>query len=202
MDHILLYIASSEDVASLNDGDEFARRLARGRGKSEVVEVIEEDGETAELVASEQGFVTTESGYMMEFVSEIDIHLPIMDCANMDDRRAYRVPTEAVESLPAHILSELEQQEYVRIMAEYDSNNKEFSDASLGWDSDEKEPWDLVMEELDDRDVVNPVLDYLVFEKGSDKWTPETIAQVRDVQPDTVRENIQNIRTTKENQNK
>ncbi|WP_147439922.1 hypothetical protein [Haloarcula sp. Atlit-7R] len=134
----------------------------------------------------------------MEFVDESDTHLPAVDVAKMNDRRAYRVPSDAVESLPAHILSELEEKEYVRIRGEYSSDRKEFSNVSLGWEASNKNAWDLMMEELDRRDVVNPVLDYLVFEHGSDRWTPETIAEARGVQPETVRNNIQNIRTTKD----
>ncbi|WP_312622064.1 hypothetical protein [Haloarcula sp. 1CSR25-25] len=198
MAYIFLYIASSESVSSLRNGDELACRLARGRGLSEVVRSVEDGDEVTEILASERGYVTIESGYMMEFVDESDTHLPAVDVAKMNDRRAYRVPSEAVESLPAHILSELEEQEYVRIRGEYNSDGKEFSDVSLGWHSNDKSPWDLMMEELDRREVVNPVLDYLVFEHGSDRWTPEAIAEARGVQPETVRDNIQNIRTTKE----
>jgi hypothetical protein len=198
MAYILLYPATSGSVNRLNEGHEFEQRLARSRGKSEVVDTIETDEERTEILEIEQGYVTTNSGIMMEFVDECEIDLPIMDVAKKPTRQAYRVTTEAFESLPLYILSQVEQQEYVRIQADYDPETKEFSNVSLGWNADEISEWDRLMEEIDQRDAVAPVIDYLVSKHGSDKWTPEAIADVRDVAPQTVRQNIRQIRTADE----
>lgn len=198
--YIFLYIAASGNMSALNRGEQFEERLARARGRSEPVKKVEtDDGDSAQLVVSEFGYVVSKSGYVMEFVEEKDTHLPAIDLAKMDDRRSYRVPTEAVESLPLHILAELEEQEYVRIMADYDESNSEFSNVSIGWTEDEKTPWDQLMEGIDDRDGETPMLDYLVFERGPDRWDIEAIADARDVKPKTVREHIQRIRTDNEN---
>jgi len=202
MSYILLYPADSGSIEALNDGRELEKQLARSRGESGVVDTIDgEDGdEQAELLHAERGPVLTHSGYMMEFVTAADTALPIIDVAKKPGRQAYPVAEESVQSLPVHILSRVEKQEYVRIEAEYDADEKEFRNVSLGWDAEEKSPWDQLMEALDERDMVNPVLDYLVFTHGPERWTPEAIADVRGVEPKTVRENIKRIRAADKDQ--
>jgi hypothetical protein len=192
---MFLYIATSGSVSRLREGKEFEQRLARARGRSTPIKEIEkEDGSKGQLVANEYGYVNTDSGYAMEFVDKEDIHLPLIDLAKMDNRRTYRVPSGAVESLPLHILSELESREFVRVMGEYDSERGEFSDVSFGWVDDEKTPWDQLMEHIDARDGENPAIDYWAFEDGPDRWDAETIAEARGIKPETVRDNVQTVR--------
>lgn len=131
----------------------------------------------------------------MDFVEEDEIDLPIIDIAKKADRTSYPIPTDALESLPLHVLGKAEQQEYVRIQGEYDPDTQEFSDVSLGWNPDQRSPWDEIMEEIEHRDAVTPVLDHLVNKHGDDSWTPEAIADVRGVESDTVRENIKRFQS-------
>jgi hypothetical protein len=189
---ILLYVASSGSIAALDKGNEFECRLARARGKSEVIRTVDDD--SVDIVASERGYVVTQSGFMMEFIDPEDTHLPILDVAKMGDRRAYRVPTEAVESLPSNVLARLERNEFVRIHGQYDPETGTFSGIGLGWDVNEKNPWDLLLDEIGRRDEVNPVIDYWAVEYGPDHWNPETIAQKRGIQTKTVRENVHRIK--------
>jgi hypothetical protein len=199
MAYILLYSAASGSVSNLRDGNDFERRLARARGRSSVVDIIEEgNGEITEQLMSGQGQIATESGYFQEFVGEDEIDLPIIDVAKKPGRMSYPVPTEAVDSLPHHVLTQVEEQEFARIEGEYDPDEKEFTNVSIGWSADERSAWDQLMREIDEQDAIAPVLDYLVFNHGSERWTPEAIADIRDVRASTVRENIREIRAANE----
>jgi hypothetical protein len=199
--YILLFPASSGSRDRLEDECKFEQELARARGKSSVVGVTRhESGKATEELVSHQGIVELHSGFMMDFVEEEETELPIMDVAKKAKRTSYAVPTEALDSLPLHVLGKAEKQEYVRIQAEYDPDTKEFSDVSLGWDPDQKSPWDRLMEEIDERETVTPVLDHLVNKHGDDSWTPEAIADVRGVETQTVRENIKQIQASEEDE--
>ena len=194
MPYILLFPATSGSKDRLETGYEFEQRLARSRGSSSVIK--QNDSNDTEKLLSHRGIVSVDSGFMMEFVDEEETDLPIMDVAKNPERTSYAVPTEALESLPLHVLGRAERQGYVRIEAEYDVDTQEFSAVSLGWDPSKKSPWDRLMEEIDERETVTPVLDYLVNKHGDDSWTPEAIADVRGVETKTVRENIKQMQSS------
>jgi hypothetical protein len=201
LNYILLYVASSGNMAGLERGDEFERLIARARGKTDLIKEVEEDGDTVDVLASERGFVVSPSGYMMEFVESRFTHLPIIDIAKMDHRRTYRVTEQAVGSLPAEILSVLESNEFVRIHGYYDSDDGKFQNVGLGWDINDRSPWDLLLDKIEQRGEINPVIDYWAFEFGPDYWTPESIAQKRGVEIDTVRTNIHRVKADLEGGN-
>lgn len=191
--YILLYQAESFGVSELENGNQVAKMIARGRGKSEEIDIIEEDGETKYVVISEQGFVSTNSGYMMSFIDEKHTDLSIIDLAQLGEYRSYRVTEGAVDSLPVNILSRLDQQEYVRIHGRYDSDKGEFRDIGMGWEIEDKNTWDRLMEEIRGKNEVRPIIDFLVAEHGPDHWTTESIADARGVKPKTVRNNIRSV---------
>lgn len=186
--------ASLEDFHKLDDVDSIESMVARGRGGSEVVNApMLSGGDSGATLRFEEGRLQIETGYVMHFVDDDFIDMPIYDIINIPDAPCYSVSQFTLESLPAWAQTKLEQQGHLKCSGEYDKNSKEFRELRPGWDEQARSGADVLVEMLEEYDgelLARPVY-YFLSQHASDEYAdPEAIAELRGIQESSVKSEI------------
>ena len=135
--------------------------------------------------------VGSETGYMMKFGDHSHSALSLFDFVSLPGQ-SYPVPESAFESLPAHVVSKLEQDGAVQIVGQYDPEAGQYTDVSLAWQ--ERDELDRIVELLATGDVsLHEAVDWVVVEE-SGRYTPAQWASIRDVTEEAVRSNVNTAR--------
>ena len=192
---------SLRNIDNINDGETVESEITRARGEGELVRKPKtEDSENGEgeerkdvgVVKFDEGWLTAETEYFMHFIENKTYRkLSAFDIASIPENKAYPVNHTTLESLPNWALSMLRDKGYIKIRAEYDSENAAFNNVHEGW-TGKTNPYDnlLKLAELLDGDLLQAAY-YLAHKNGSRKWgSTEKIAKIRDIQPETVEEAI------------
>lgn len=135
---------------------------------------------------------------MMHFVGKSLTELPIYDIISLSDVRCYPVAESALDSLPMWARQELDRSGHLKCRAIYDKEAKEFRECYRGW---VKEPMNLsdVLGEIlheTEGDRLARFVYYFLHEYASDHYAdPETIAEIRGIEPSSV---IREVRKAKE----
>jgi hypothetical protein len=195
----LIHEATSlTDFHELEDPDSVVSQVARGRGKGRVEDRVEsegDDGGPAEYhVTVEEGRLKTNSGYVVRFVQEQHLDLNAFDVMALDSVQAYPAPEEMIESLTPRIRGHLKEHGFVQIRGAYSPSDSRFYGVEMGWDtSDEIDPWDRLMEVIEQISSTPAALDYVFVKEGPDRWDAEEVARVRGIEPSSVRGNVRAI---------
>ena len=89
----------------------------------------------AELLLEGRTQLASETGYLMKFGDISHRGLTPFDVASLHDVPAYPLPQTALESLPAHVRADLEQDGAVQMFASYDRESHRFEDVTLAWEN-------------------------------------------------------------------
>lgn len=194
----LIHEATSlTDFEELENPDSIESQVARGRGKGTVEDRLgpESEDESAEYhVTVEEGRLKIDSGYVVRFVEEDHLDLSPFDVTGLDTVKAYPAPEEMIESLTPRIRGHLKDHGFVKVRGAYSPVDSRFYGVQMGWDlSDEIDPWDRLMEVIDQVSTTPAALDYVFVEEGPDRWDVEEVAEVRGIEPSSVRGNIRAI---------
>jgi hypothetical protein len=205
--HIYLRRATSvTDFSALDDLDSMASRLARARGgetilDGELSEAVDadvaaeaDDYDDLHYVAHREGRIKVESGFVMHFVDDGALDLHGFDIA--DTHQAYPVSMDTLQTLPDPVLGQLREQGELRLTAKYDREESAFKNVSVGWATTPSENMidkllDLANE--DDGNIIGAA--YFMAHEHGDRWTrPDQIAQIRDIEPSSVHQQIKQLR--------
>jgi hypothetical protein len=184
---------SFSDFGALNRGGSIEAQVARARGSESFLDdQPDEDG--VHRVEQSNGRIKTESGFVMHFVSEDGLHLHGYDI--VDTHQAYPVNNDTLETLPNHALGRLREQDHLKITAEYDRDESAFRGVTTGWDRDQT-----VMDELMNiaDEVGGNVIGaayYLAYRESDDWDQVDRISQIRDIEPRSVRQQINHVEET------
>lgn len=197
----LIHEATSlTDFQELEDPDSIAAQVARGRGRGEVEDRVAPDedddsGQPVEYhVTVEEGRLKIDSGYVVRFVQEDHLDLSPFDVMGLDTVKAYPAPEGMIDNLTPRIRGHLKEHGYVQVRGAYSPSDSRFYGVQMGWDlSDEIDPWDRLMEVIDQVSTTPAALDYVFVEEGPDRWDVEEVAEVRGVKPSSVRGNVRAI---------
>lgn len=195
----LIHEATSlTDFHELEDPDSVVSQVARGRGKGRVEDRVEGDrdeNKSAEYhLTVEEGRLKTKSGYVVRFVQEEHLELNPFDVMTLDSIQAYPAPEEMIESLTPRIRGHLKEHGYVQIRGAYAPSDSRFYGVQMGWDtSDEIDPWDRLMEVIEQISSTPAALDYVFVKEGPDRWDAEEVAKVRGIEPSSVCGNVRAI---------
>nr|WP_152417685.1 hypothetical protein [Haloferax larsenii] len=123
----------------------------------------------------------------MKFGDESHRSLTPFDVASLHDVPAYPLPETALDSLPAHVRAELEQNGAIQMVASYDPDNHRFEEVDLAWDDQDflERVTELIAGELS----LHEAVDWIVVEEA-ERYTVPQWADIRDVTEDAVRSNI------------
>lgn len=145
------------------------------------------------VVSSSAGFLPDLKGrgirpaISMKFGDESHRSLTPFDVASLHDVPAYPLPETALDSLPAHVRAELEQNGAIQMIASYDPENHRFEEVDLAWDDQDflERVTELIAGELS----LHEAVDWIVVEEA-ERYTVAQWADIRDVTEDAVRSNI------------
>lgn len=176
-------------------------RLARARGRGrfpaledDSTDPVEADDEYQLRIS--QGKLSIDTGYVMRFIDADLRHFSVFDLCSIPELQSFPVPEPALESLTRQQRAVLDQQGYLRIQAAYDSDAQSFEGVQKGWELPIDDPLNELMtltETLDGRTA--PAISYLVATEGPEQWAdPGVIAEARDIEESTVREQIQEVK--------
>jgi hypothetical protein len=131
--------------------------------------------------------LTAETSYLMKFGDESHRGLTPFDVATLHDVPAYPLPQTALDSLPAHVRAELEQNGATQMVASYDPENHQFENIDLAWDDQDflERVTELIAGDLS----LHEAVDWVVVEEA-ERYTVDQWADIRDVTEDAVRSNI------------
>ena len=130
----------------------------------------------------------------MHFVDRSERHLTVYDIVALPEKTAYPVAPETLESLSHWALSRLHSDGHVKLTGIYDRDVKKFEDVEEGW-TEYRNPYDKIAElaKAADGDFLS-VIYYLLSEHASDQYAhPESIAEIRGIEPDTVKNGINKV---------
>ncbi len=186
---------------ALSDPESIESQVSRSRGKGYVKKQVpsdpdnqsDDEGKQYEVTV-EEGRLKTDSGYVIRFVDGNHLDLSPFDVMSLETIRAYPAPEALIESLTPRIRGHLKEHGYVQIRGAYSPSNSEFYGVQMGWDtSDEVDPWDRLMEVIEQVSTTPAALDYVFVEEGPDRWDEEELARVRGVKMSSVSANVRAI---------
>lgn len=189
---------SLTDIENIDNGQTLESQIARGRGGGKLTSPPtghnhEAPGENAGTVTFDEGMLSSETDFFMHFLSHPSHRvLPPMDVASMPQNIAYPVNQTTLNSLPNWALSKLYGQGHIKIKAEY--RGSLFKDVHEGWNK-ATNPYDRILQMADqfEGDIIQVVY-YLAAENASGKWSdPKTMADLRDIQTESVENAIARI---------
>lgn len=213
--HVLIREARSlSNFNNLQDPEAVESKIARGRGggkyleqksknktQSEEDQEKEDESDDSQYLKTDgykfklnEGKIETQSGYVMHFVPPHYTHLTPYDIVSIPDNTAYPVKQKTADSLPKWVLGQIHQNGHIQITATYDKETKQFSEIQQGWGAD-RNPYDEIMRLTDelDGDIISAVY-YLVNNNASEEYAhPNTIADIRDIQEDSVKGSIRKV---------
>lgn len=198
--YALIHEATSlKDFGELENPHSVASQLSRGRGIADVEDrlVTEDNGnESVEYhVTVEEGRLQVDSGYVIRFVNEPQLDLNPFDVMSLDSVKAYPAPERLIDSLTPRIRGNLKDQGYVQVRGAYSPSDSRFYGVELGWNRNgDIDPWDRVMEVIEQVSTTPAALDYVFVEDGPDRWGVHEVAEVRGIEPSSVRGNIRAIK--------
>ncbi|WP_255152708.1 hypothetical protein [Halorarius halobius] len=135
--------------------------------------------------------LASETGYLMKFGDVSHRGLTPFDVASLHDVPAYPLPHPALESLPAHVRADLEQDGAVQMFASYDRESHQFEDVVLAWE--EQEFLERIAELIAGDLSLHEAVDWTVVEEAG-RYTVAQWADIRGVTEDAVRSNINSAR--------
>jgi len=204
--YVLMSKAGHPPTSSeLSDPTSIATQLSQARGQGKLAKVGENNtiqplrpeddiGDNERLIMTfDNGQIKTESGFVMRFIDRVLVSSPLsaMDIAKIPAFRDYPVPQSALASLPAMVVNKAEDQGYVQFRGVYSQEKQTFDDVTLGWDLEITDPLHKMMRIYETTGSEIKSLDYMLFVHGGARWESEkAIAEYRDVEPETVRQNI------------
>jgi len=196
--YALIHEASEiDDFDKLSNPNSVESDVARGRGKGDVKDVTypdEKDQNPEYSVSIEQGVTTVKTGYVIRFVKEKHLSLTPFDIIGMDSIKAYPASEKVIESLTPQIRGHLKDKGYVRLRGAYSSSSSRFYGVQLGWEVDEEvDPWDRIMEVIDQVSTTPAAVDYVFVNDGPDRWDVEEVAETRGVKESSVRGNLRGV---------
>jgi hypothetical protein len=141
----------------------------------------------AELLLEGRTQLASETGYLMKFGDVSHRGLTPFDVASLHDVPAYPLPQTAIESLPAHVRADLEQDGAVQMFASYDRESHRFEDVTLAWEEQDflERLAELVAGDLSPHEAV----DWIIVEEA-ERYTLEQWVGIRAVTADAVRSNV------------
>jgi len=186
-------------IDRIDNADTVESKLARGRGGGELIQdptdpdEPQSETETTGIIDFDEGMLSSETGIFMHFIPTAEYRdLYPMDIVSMPRNIAYPVKQSALDSLPDWALSKLRQRGHIKIKAEY--TGQEFEDVHEGWNT-ATNPYDRILQLADrfDGDIIQAVY-YLAAQNGSGTWSdPKTMADIRDIKPETVEDAIAKV---------
>lgn len=196
--YALIHEASEiDDFDKLSNPNSVESGVARGRGKGSVNDVTYPDDKNEEpkySVSIEQGVTNVKTGYVIRFVKEKHLSLTPFDIVGMDSIKAYPASEKVIESLTPQIRGHLKDKGYVKIRGAYSSSSSRFYGVQLGWEvDDEVDPWDRIMEVIDQVSTTPAAVDYVFINDGPDRWDVEEVAETRGVKESSVRGNLRAV---------
>ena len=135
--------------------------------------------------------LASETGYLMKFGAVSHRGLTPFDVASLHDVQAYPLPKTALESLPAHIRADLEQNGAVQMFASYDRDQHRFEDIALAWE--EQEFLERIAELVAGDCSLHEAVDWTVVEEA-ERYTVTQWADIRGVTENAVRSNVNSAR--------
>ncbi|MFC7771946.1 hypothetical protein ACFQS5_24995 [Salinirubellus sp. GCM10025899] len=135
--------------------------------------------------------LASETGYLMKFGDVSHRGLTPFDVVSLHDVPAYPLPKTALESLPAHVRADLEQNGAVQMFASYDRDQHRFEDVTLAWEDQEflERIAELVAGDLS----LHEAVDWTVVEEA-ERYTVAQWVDIRGVTEDAVRSNVNSAR--------
>lgn len=197
----LIHKATSlTDFQQLEHPDSIESQVARGRGKATVesVEVQNEgdsdEGKTEYQVNVEEGRIKIDSGYVVRFIQPEHTDLSPFDVMGLDSIKAYPAPEGMIENLTPRIRGYLKEHGYVQVRGAYSPSDSRFYGVQMGWElADEVDPWDRLMEIIDQVSTTPAAVDYMFIKEGPDRWDVEEVSKVRGIASESVRNNVRAI---------
>ena len=135
--------------------------------------------------------LASETGYLMKFGDVSHRGLTPFDVASLHDVPAYPLPKTALESLPAHVRADLEQNGAVQMFGSYDREQHRFEAVALAWD--EQEFLERIAELVAGDCSLHEAVDWTVVEEA-ERYTIAQWADIRGVTEDAVRSNVNSAR--------
>lgn len=189
--------ASLEEFSKLDDLLSREAKIARSRGRAEVVGGDESanilrDDESVVFQFSE-GQLQIDTGYVMHFVDESLVGLPIYDIISIPDLPCYPVSETTLESLPGWAQAKLKHQGHLKCSGVYDRSTKKFFSLAPGWDEKPDNTADILaqmLEEYEGEKLARSVY-YFLYRYASDQYAhPQAIAEIRGIQESSVESEI------------
>lgn len=147
--------------------------------------------ELAEHLLEGRTQLAAETGYLMKFGDVSHRGLTPFDVASLHDIPAYPLPETALESLPAHVRADLEQNGAVQMFASYDRERHRFENIVLAWE--EQEFLERIAELVAGDLSLHEAIDWTVVEEA-ERYTIAQWADIRGVTEDAVRSNVNSAR--------
>ena len=147
--------------------------------------------ELAEHLLEGRTQLASETGYLMKFGDVSHRGLTPFDVASLHDVPAYPLPKTALESLPAHVRADLEQNGAVQMFGSYDREQHRFEDVALAWE--EQEFLERIAELVAGDCSLHKAVDWTVVEEA-ERYTVAQWADIRGVTEDAVRSNVNSAR--------
>lgn len=196
--YALIHEASEiDDFDKLTNPNSVESDVARGRGKGNVKDVTYPDDSSENpkySVKVEQGVASVSTGYVIRFIEQKHVSLTPFDVIGMDSIKAYPASEKVIESLTPQIRGHLKDKGYVKIRGAYSSSSSRFYGVQLGWEVDnEVDPWDRMMEVIDQVSTTPAAVDYVFINDGPDRWGVEEVAETRGVKESSVRGNLRAV---------
>jgi len=145
-----------------------------------------------DILQFESGPVAVDSKYVIHFVPEEHIHLPLYDILDLDDSESYRVGYSTLESMPRLAFEKLNREGHLKCTVAYNESTGEFDDFDMGWQDGVDNVVDVLAEMLlEEGDGFALPVYYFLHTYASDHYSsPEAIAEMRGIKPSTVSEKI------------
>jgi hypothetical protein len=193
--YVVIHRGDSIDAYNdLDDPDSLAAQLACARGKATIDEVEVTESGTAYTyhMTVEDGNLKSQTGYFMRFADRQQLQLHSQDILSLDTLKSYPLPEPALESLPARLKADLEETGQLKIRAGYSYDAQQFFGVEKGWHIDdvEEDMWGRFAELVELIGSEQAAFDWLFVKEGPDKYTKETIADIRGVSDRAVGENL------------
>lgn len=147
--------------------------------------------ELAEHLLEGRTQLAAETGYLMKFGDVSHRGLTPFDVASLHDIPAYPLPETALESLPAHVRADLEQNGAVQMFASYDRERHRFENIALAWE--EQEFLERIAELVAGDLSLHEAIDWTVVEEA-ERYPIAQWADIRGVTEDAVRSNVNSAR--------
>lgn len=189
--------ASLNNFTALHNPVSTESQIARSRGRAEFIELDDAAENQSERQTAgfqfDRGQLQIETDYIMHFVEEAHVDLPIYDIISIPDTPCYPVSRTTLESLPRWAQAKLERQGHLKCSGVYDQPTKEFYSVRLGWEDYPQNTADVlaeILQEYDGERLARSVY-YFLYEYASEKYAdPEAIAELRDIQESSVKSEI------------